>query len=104
MQELLQHDDLLDQILAGKKHSTTRKGRRDVTTGPLKIRGTESNRTIDVHVTFVSFMKFKELNPEDAEISGYDSVKSFKSRLCEIYGDLDEDQEMTVISWSDEKK
>jgi hypothetical protein len=49
-------------------------------------------------------MKFKELTPEDAEISGYDSVESFKSRLCEIYGDLDEDQEMTVISWSDEKK
>jgi hypothetical protein len=44
-------------------------------------------------------MKFKELTHKDAEINGYESVESFKSRLCEIYGELDEDQIMTIISW-----
>ena len=100
MQELLQHADLLNQIIAGEKHATVRKGRRDITPGPLKLKGTDSGREHEVDVTVVEFIKYNELNSYHAKIDGYSNLEDLNQRLTAIYGELPEDQEMTVVYWS----
>lgn len=100
MQELLQHDDLLDLIIAGKKHATVRKGRRDITPSVLNLRSTQkSDKDHQVLVNKVEVVKFGNLTQEHAEIDGYESVHDLKSRLKDIYGELDDSQDMTIVYW-----
>lgn len=99
MQELLQHDDLFDLVIAKKKFATVCKGCRDINLGPLTIKGTDTGRETQVSVHAVEFIQLHDLNQAHAEIDGYESVDALRDRLAEIYGDLEPSQEMTVVYW-----
>jgi hypothetical protein len=99
MQELLQRDDLFELVVSGVKKSTVRKGVRDITEGPLVIKATESGKTKEVNVTDVEFVKYSDLNEQDAETNGFQSLNDFKTTLTEIYGELESDQDITIVYW-----
>lgn len=100
MQELLLRQSIFGLVTSGKKTSTSRKGKRDITKGLLLFKMTEDEtvQTV-VNVTDVKFVEYKDLTDTEAKKEGYERLEELKAVLNKIYGDIPENEIFTLIEW-----
>jgi uncharacterized protein YqfB (UPF0267 family) len=82
-------------ITAGTKTSTTRKGFRAITTGPLKINDVKDSMTITV--TSVDHKTFGTLTEDDAKTDGTKTLDALKAELVKNYPGMTDVDPVTVI-------
>ena len=98
MQELLQMGTAFNQILKGKKTSTSRFGWRNIEKGLLKIKMTENtDLEVTVLVTDVIFTYYGQITEEEALKEGYESLEALRTKLEDIYGEMGEVTPFTLI-------
>lgn len=97
MQSLWLNPMFLEWVRTGRKRSTVRIGKRNFDLGPLGLQSQDEK--IEVTVTDVSHKKFKDLSVGDAMEDGFDDLDGFKKILKQIYPELKEDSELTVIKF-----
>lgn len=99
-QELLLREKMFNLVLSGQKTITSRKGKRDITTGPLIFRMTENpEKQIVVNVTKVSFVAYPDITDTEAKKEGYASVNELRNVLIRIYGEIDPSDLFTLIEF-----
>ncbi|USS40569.1 ASCH domain-containing protein [Thermococcus aggregans] len=94
------------RILSGKKTTTIRFGDYEVEPGSeVYLVITPSDTAIaKVRITKVEKKKVKELTTQDAKKDGFKDVKELVNTLSKIYGELDGEDEVTVIEFEVIKK
>lgn len=101
MQELLLNDDLMEWVSQGKKHGTSRLRRRDIQLGPLKLKATNGTvPDIEVKVKSVMYCRLTDVPREVIKSEGYDTYGQLFASLRRFYPDVQPEDEMTLIEWS----
>jgi len=99
MQTIKFKPDLFDLVLRGKKLSTVRKGLRDYTLGDVLLETDPSRYTIHGTITKIELKKLSDLTDSDAKKEGYDSINSLLERVKQIYPEIQDDSEITVVDF-----
>lgn len=100
MQELLLRKDIFGLVKSGIKHSTSRKGKRDIQCGLLLFKMTEDESIQEiVDVTNVRYTPYCEISNEEAIKEGYKSIEELRSVLTNIYGNISDDELFTFIEF-----
>ena len=94
------------RILSGKKTTTIRFGNYEAELGSeVYLVITPSDTAIaKVRITKVEKKRVKELTTQDAKKDGFKDVKELVSALNKIYGELNGEDEVTVIEFEVTKK
>lgn len=99
-QELLLRRAIFGKVLDRSKHSTSRKGKRDIVKGALLFKMTEDEtQQVIVNVTNVRYIPFGEISEEEAVKEGYESVEQLRSVLFDIYGETPETELFTFVEF-----
>ena len=100
MQELLLKQEVFGLVETGAKHSTSRKGKRDIKCGPLLFKMTEDeSRQVTVNVTGIRYIPYGELTDEEAKAEGYEHISELRDILTRIYGEIKSDEPFTFIEF-----
>lgn len=100
MQELLLKSEIFGLVEAGIKHSTSRKGKRDITCGLLLFKMTEDESIqTTVNVTSVRYTPYCKISDEEAVKEGYKSIQELRDVLTRIYGEIDDNELFTFIEF-----
>lgn len=100
MQELLLREEIFGLVNSGVKHSTSRKGKRDIQCGSLLFKMTEDESIqTTVNVTSVRYNPYSEISDEEAVKEGYKSIEELRSVLTKIYGEINNDELFTFIEF-----
>lgn len=100
MQNLLLRQRLFPKVCSGEKKATSRKGHREIRKGPLLLIMTEDEtEQVCVNVNSVVYIPFCKLSQNEATIEGYNNVEELKNELVKIYGEIDDNEEFTLIYW-----
>lgn len=102
MQELKLRHEIMSKVFEGTKHSTSRRGIRDTTLGPLKLVETENpDVSIIVDVVSIQAIPFNKISDKEAFDEGYSNAKELKQTLRNIYGkDFSDDEFFTIVQWN----
>lgn len=102
MQELKLRHEIMSKVFDGTKHSTSRRGIRDTTLGPLKLVETENpDVSIIVDVVLVQTTPFNKISDKEAFNEGYSNAEELKQTLRNIYGeDFSDDEFFTIVEWA----
>lgn len=92
------NENLKDLILSGQKTATTRLGIKDYAVGPAVIVFNDSKLELPVNITSITKIKFQDIDHILATRENH-TVESLKSVLKAIYGPIEDNQVMTVISF-----
>lgn len=87
--------EFIPDILAGRKRSTIRKGRRTIPTGLLVLK--TENVMITVNVIRTKCCHLKSLTEEEAREDGFDTLNSLQTTLRKFYPDIAPTSWVTVI-------
>ncbi len=93
----------VDLILSGKKKSTIRLGRWIPKYEEVTFHGGGRPFAI-ARITNVTYKKFSELTEEDAKKDGLSSLDELKNELKRVYGDINEDDWVTIIDFEVKKR
>lgn len=100
MQELLLSNKLMQWVDDGTKSGTSRKGRRDINLGALKLKATDGGMPdIVVEVASVMYTRLKDVPQSVIESEGYKNLDELHQVLLEFYPDCTLDDEFTLIEW-----
>jgi len=99
IQYLILAEDLFDGLMDGTKCSTIRKGKRDVSLGPLVFLNNKEpgGGGYVVEVTDVEYKVHQDITDEDAQKDGFESTRDLFDKLREFYPDIDEKSIVTII-------
>lgn len=102
MQELKLRHEIMSKVFDGTKHSTSRRGIRDTTLGPLKLVETENpDVSIIVDVVSIQAIPFNKISDKEAFDEGYSNAEELKQTLRNIYGeDFSDDEFFTIVEWA----
>ena len=85
----------VDQILAGRKTSTTRKGVRTYPLGPAVT--TDGKRRVPIVITGIDAKRFDQLTAADAASDGSASLAAYRSALVHSYPGLTDADGVSVV-------
>jgi len=88
-------DEFIPGVLADRKTTTIRRGRRTYGLGEGVLKA--GSQDIPIKVNNVRYCKFRELTEADAFRDGFESLKQLHDVLRRIYPKLDLDDEVTVV-------
>ena len=91
--------DLFDLIMKGRKTRTIREGIRAYTLGDAIFETADESEREEGFICGLRTVKFKDLTDEDAIYSVYDTVDNLKDRLLDIYPDLKDFSDVTVVDF-----
>lgn len=91
-------DKYLSNILRGCKTSTIRRGHRNYQIGPCTLR--TKTQDVPAKIERVRYLQLHELNEQDAQHDGFQSLHELFEALAKIYPDLKFDDEMTIIDFT----
>ena len=102
MQELLLDDSLMEWVNIGKKHGTSRRGRRDIQLAPLKLKATNGTCSdIIVNVISVTYTLLKNVPINIVKSEGYSSHEELVESLQRFYPGVALDDEFTLVEWEE---
>ncbi len=90
--------EYLRDIRLGKKHSTIRKGKREIKKGLLILESGSDCQAVTV--TSVKHCLFKNLTTEDAIDDGFVDLETLCGELLKIYSDLEGFHYVTIVKFS----
>ena len=94
------HSDLMELVRGGSKHATTRKGVKNYSLGDTVLADSEDlNCQIPVKITGLELVtkRYLSTSPRIAKLENYDEPQGLVNKIEEIYGELADDQEFTVV-------
>ena len=101
MQTLKLNDDLMKWVSEGKKHGTSRKGRRDIALGALTLEATNGTLPpIQVDVASVTYTRLKNTPTEVIQSEGYKNILELVTSLRRFYPDVTLEDEFTLVEWA----
>ena len=105
MREIKLKRDLLNNVRAGIKTATTRKGIKDFSVGPARlVDHADPANFVDVTIHRINLHTWGYIQEHDTlyHYEGYSNPKELNDALLDIYGEMDDDQDMTVIFFGKE--
>lgn len=92
----------LPSLLAGRKTTTIRKGKRSLKHGPALLRTDDT--VVPIKISDTTHTHFKNLTVGDAVRDGFDSLKELSNALREHYPGLRDRDPVTVIEFAPQIK
>lgn len=102
MQRIKLKPDLLEMVVFGTKKATTRKGYKNYTLGPAEFYDPDNiNNKVEIEITEIIYKTFKSIKTDYilCKKEGYATESSLVRELINIYGDMDDEQPMTVVTF-----
>ena len=102
MQFINMNSDLMHVIRTGVKSATTRLGiKTKYSLGPLRIFNAKNKYDVieGKEIYKIESLPLCSLTDDIAELEGYSCKEELINKLVEIYGNIDEYEQMTVIYW-----
>ena len=99
-QILFLREEFFPLIDEGTKTSTLRKGKRDISCGPLIFKRADCpNIHINVMVTEVNYIPYEKLSTVEANLEGYMTIGALRNVLSDIYGPIGDNEIFTQITF-----
>lgn len=94
---LMAGEDMRDITMDGSKKITIRTGTRDYTPGPVLCGCHILNWACMREITFVRHKKFGEITVDECKADGCENLEELRRLLARFYGEIKNDEPMTVI-------
>ena len=97
MEKINFDSEYVDKIIAGEKITTVRRGIKSYPVGRIVELTANGERFALAKVKKVVVKRVRELSEEDAARDGFDSREALISALRKIYGEIKDDEFVTVV-------